>query len=37
VGVTCYHGFFSSDELGEFEKNTFKTEVDAFKSMPLLI
>ena len=32
VGVTCYHGFFSNEELKDFENNTFATEKNAFKS-----
>ncbi len=32
VGVTCYHNFFTDEELKSFEKNTFETEKKAFKS-----
>ena len=32
VGITCYHNFFTDEELKHFEKKTFETEENAFKS-----
>ncbi len=32
VGVTCYHNFFTDEELKYFEKKTFETEENAFKN-----
>lgn len=26
VGITCYHGLFTDEQLKDFENNTFKTE-----------